>query len=47
MSTHESRCELSSSYAQRNWEEGSARFGEVGGFDGPRLVAPALPWRVS
>ncbi|MCY1512806.1 Pirin [compost metagenome] len=33
--------------AQRDWEEGSARFGEVSGFDGPRLIAPALPWRVS
>ncbi|MCY1231007.1 hypothetical protein D9M72_434430 [compost metagenome] len=33
--------------AQRDWEEGSARFGEVAGFDGRRLVAPALPWRVS
>lgn len=31
--------------AQREWEEGSARFGEVEGFDGPRLVAPPLPWR--
>lgn len=33
--------------AQRDWEEGSARFGEVAGFDGRRLVVPALPWRVS
>lgn len=31
--------------AQREWEEGSARFGEVAEFDGPRLVAPPLPWR--
>lgn len=31
--------------AQREWEEGGARFGEVKGFDGPRLVAPPLPWR--
>ncbi|WP_447751198.1 pirin family protein [Pseudomonas nicosulfuronedens] len=31
--------------AQREWEEGGARFGEVTGFDGPRLVAPPLPWR--
>ncbi|MCY1391258.1 Pirin [compost metagenome] len=31
--------------AQREWEEGSARFGEVVGFDGPRLIAPPLPWR--
>lgn len=29
--------------AQRDWESGAARFGEVPGFDGPRLVAPALP----
>ncbi|MGE4406252.1 pirin family protein [Pseudomonas sp.] len=32
--------------AQRDWEEGRARFAEVAGCDGPRLVAPALPWRV-
>lgn len=31
--------------AQREWEEGGARFGEVPGFDGPRLIAPPLPWR--
>ena len=31
--------------ALRDWEEASARFGEVVGFDGPRLVAPPLPWR--
>ncbi len=31
--------------AQREWEEGSARFGEVADFDGPRLVAPPIPWR--
>ncbi len=30
--------------AQRDWQAGSARFGEVKGFDGPRLEAPALPW---
>jgi len=31
--------------AQREWEQGSARFGEVVGFDGPRLTAPTIPWR--
>ncbi|MFK8331887.1 pirin family protein [Pseudomonas sp. BJa5] len=31
--------------AQDDWEQGRARFPEVAGFDGPRLVAPALPWR--
>lgn len=30
--------------AQRDWEAGSARFGEVRGFDGPRLDAPPVPW---
>ena len=30
--------------AQRDWQAGSARFGEVQGFDGPRLDAPAVPW---
>ena len=30
--------------AQRDWQTGSARFGAVPGFDGPRLDAPALPW---
>lgn len=29
--------------AQGDWESGSPRFGEVAGFDGPRLAAPALP----
>lgn len=32
--------------AQRDWEQQSPRFGEVKGFDGPRLVAPELPWRI-
>lgn len=31
--------------AQRDWETNSPRFGEVTGFDGPRLVAPRLPWQ--
>ena len=30
--------------AQRDWQAGSARFGEVKGFDGPRLDAPPVPW---
>ena len=30
--------------AQRDWESGSPRFGAVAGHDGPRLVAPPLPW---
>ena len=30
--------------AQRDWQAGSARFGEVHGFDGPRLEAPPVPW---
>ena len=30
--------------AQRDWQAGSARFGEVRGFDGPRLDAPPVPW---
>lgn len=30
--------------AQRDWQVGSARFGEVRGFDGPRLDAPPVPW---
>ena len=33
--------------AQYDWEQQSPRFGEVKGFDGPRLVAPALPWRMA
>ena len=27
----------------RQWNAGDARFGEVQGFDGPRLPAPAVP----
>lgn len=30
--------------AQRDWAAGSSRFGEVQGFDGPRLTAPEIPW---
>jgi len=30
--------------AQRDWEAGSGRFGQVHGFDGPPLTAPPLPW---
>ena len=30
--------------AQRDWQAGSTRFGEVKGFDGPRLDAPPVPW---
>lgn len=30
--------------AQRDWAAKSPRFGEVKGFDGPRLTAPELPW---
>ena len=29
--------------AQRDWESGDPRFGDVPGFDGARLTAPALP----
>ncbi len=29
--------------AQHDWESGDPRFGEVPGYDGPRLTAPALP----
>ncbi|HUH40465.1 MAG TPA: pirin family protein [Castellaniella sp.] len=29
--------------AQRDWENGDARFGEVAGYDGARLTAPTLP----
>lgn len=32
------------SQAQRDWQAGSARFGEVRGFNGPRLEAPPIPW---
>lgn len=28
----------------RDWNAGDARFGEVRGYDGPRLVAPTPPW---
>lgn len=31
--------------AQLDWEAKHARFGEVQGFDGPRLTAPPLPWK--
>ena len=31
--------------AQRDWEAGHARFGQVKNFDGPPLVAPPLPWK--
>jgi redox-sensitive bicupin YhaK (pirin superfamily) len=30
--------------ANQEWENGSARFGKVVGFDGPPLAAPPLPW---
>ncbi len=30
--------------AQRDWESGDPRFGEVAGHEGKRLAAPALPW---
>ena len=30
--------------AQRDWESGDPRFGEVAGHEGKRLVAPLLPW---
>ena len=32
------------SQAHRDWQAGSARFGEVKGFDGPPLEAPPVPW---
>ncbi|APX93873.1 quercetin 2,3-dioxygenase [Halomonas sp. 1513] len=31
--------------AQRDWEAGHPRFGSIPEFDGPRLTAPALPWK--
>ncbi len=30
--------------AQRDWESGDPRFGEIAGYGGQRLAAPALPW---
>lgn len=30
--------------AQRDWEAGDARFGQVEGYDGTPLIAPELPW---
>ena len=33
--------------AHADWLAGSARFGNVPGFDGPPLQAPLLPWAVS
>lgn len=33
------------SQAQRDWEAGSERFGEIPDFDGERLVPPPLPWK--
>lgn len=30
--------------AQRQWEAGDERFGEVPGFDGQRLTPPPIPW---
>lgn len=30
--------------AQRDWESGAPRFGDVAGHEGKRLAAPALPW---
>ena len=38
------RDKASIAQAQRDWQAGSARFGQVAGFDGPRLDAPPLPW---
>lgn len=31
--------------AQRDWEEGSDRFGEIWEYDGERLMPPPLPWK--
>jgi len=31
--------------AQRQWEQGEARFGQVGDGQAPRLMPPPLPWR--
>lgn len=33
--------------AQKEWEAGDARFGEVPDFDGDRLMPPPIPWRVA
>lgn len=33
--------------AQRQWEAGDERFGEVSGFDGQRLMPPPIPWTTS
>lgn len=30
--------------AQRDWEAGNERFGQVIGFDGPSMMPPPLPW---
>ena len=30
--------------AQREWEAGSERFGEVPGFDGDKIMPPPIPW---
>ncbi|HEJ9094070.1 pirin family protein [Serratia odorifera] len=32
--------------AQRDWQQGNARFPQVKGYAGPRMTAPDLPWRV-
>jgi redox-sensitive bicupin YhaK (pirin superfamily) len=32
--------------AQADWEQRDARFGDVPGFDGERLMPPPIPWRV-
>lgn len=31
--------------AQRDWEQASARFGTISGYDGQRLMPPPLPWK--
>ncbi len=30
--------------AQQDWQQGNARFSDVPGYNGPRMVAPELPW---
>ncbi|OLO04772.1 pirin family protein [Salinicola socius] len=32
--------------AQKAWEAGSERFGDVPGFDGKRIMPPPIPWKV-
>lgn len=33
--------------AQQDWQQGAARFPDVPGYSGPRMIAPPLPWATS